>query len=470
MERPVHARLLLAAAAASGALVLIAHGANLRYLARQLGCESALLLCPTEVGPWATGDLKTYHRVAHEIDERGLLGASYLRRSPGYPLVLLLSERLTGHVSPVRLLGPPLAALGAGAVAWLAGTLSGRIGPALLAGPLLCLWFGAYRYTAGMGPDGMHAFLAVAALAFSVGWRRSERALLGGAAGVLWVVVQSLRPTFFALPAILPALLFRRRASARYVRTSLLLWLATFAVPALLVTSNRVHHGIAVPSQILANNLACYSVSRLEHERGRGDFDALRWGCIEHFQRMEPRERIPGQMAYARRVLLAKPSQALLSFTSEILSQLIHPLEIWDVAKRKELYPDWATAGPGWLVLFWGCAAGGTLILARRDPGLATFLGLAWLLVMLPASTSHFAGDRLRFPLDLLFMPVALAFLASLAAPLRWLPEPFKVLRPRPRSAAPRAGGRRARGAGPPGAPGPSAPGRASRSRSGRPA
>jgi hypothetical protein len=401
-------------------LVLAAHGANLRYLARQLGCESALLLCPTEVGPWATGDLMTYHRVAREIDRKGLLGASYLRRTPGYPLLLLLSERLTGEVSPVRLLGPLLAALGAGAVAWLAGRLSGRIGPALLAGPLLCLWFGAYRYTAGMGPDGMHAFLAVTALALSVEWRRSERALLAAAAGALWVAVQSLRPTFFALPFLLPPLLWKRGGSDRYARASLLLGLATFAVPVLVVASNRIHHGIAVPSQILANNLACYSVARLEHERGLGKFDSLRWGCIEHFRRMEPRERIPAQMAHARRVLLADPGASLRSFLGELRDQMFYPLHIWDVIERVALYPAWMRAGACWLALFWGCAAAGTLLLARRDPGLAIFLALAWLLVMLPATTSHFAGDRLRLPLDLLFMPAALAFLGA-ARPLGWL-------------------------------------------------
>jgi hypothetical protein len=421
VQRSVPPLALLLAAAVSALLVLVCHGANLRYLARANGCESALLLCPTEEGPWASGDLKTYHRVARDIGERGLLGASYLRRGPGYPLLLLGIERLTGHVSPVRLLGPLLAALGAGAVAWLAGRLSGRLAPALLAGPLLCLWFGAYRFTAGMGPDGMHAFLSVTALALCVEWRRSERPLLGALGGALWVAVQSLRPTFFALPLLLPALLWKRGASPRYASVSLALWLASLAVPAFVVASNRIHHGVAVPSQVLANNLACYAVSRLEHERGLGEFDAFRWSCIEHFQRMPPHERVPAQMAYARKALLEKPAESLGSFLRELRVQALYPLHVWDVPKREALYPGWMQAGPGWLLLFWGCAAAGLAVQARRDPGLALFLALAWLLVMLPATTSHFAGDRLRFPLDVLCMPVALAFLGEAAGALRSL-------------------------------------------------
>jgi hypothetical protein len=316
VQRSVPPLALLLAAAVSALLVLVCHGANLRYLARANGCESALLLCPTEEGPWASGDLKTYHRVARDIGERGLLG--------------------------------------------------------------------------GLG-------------------------------GALWVAVQSLRPTFFALPLLLPALLWKRGASPRYASVSLALWLASLAVPAFVVASNRIHHGVAVPSQVLANNLACYAVSRLEHERGLGEFDAFRWSCIEHFQRMPPHERVPAQMAYARKALLEKPAESLGSFLRELRVQALYPLHVWDVPKREALYPGWMQAGPGWLLLFWGCAAAGLAVQARRDPGLALFLALAWLLVMLPATTSHFAGDRLRFPLDVLCMPVALAFLGEAAGALRSL-------------------------------------------------
>jgi len=396
----------------AAALAFLLHGAHLLTLARAQGCPSALLLCPTEVGPWAAGDYRSYWRVAERIREGGPLGASYLRRGPGYPLLLLLAAELTGQVSPARWLGPLGAGLAAGAVSWLAGALSGRLRGALLAALLFGLWLDAWRFSAALRPDGLHAFLAAAALAASVGWRRSERARAGLLAAVLWAAAQALRPTFAALPLILPALLFKRGAGRRYRRVSLGLWLASLAVPAFTIGANRIQHGIAIPSQVLAVNLACYAVPRLEEESGRGTFLALRRQCVERFRGLAPAERVRAQLRYAREALLARPGAALRSFLRELRVQTLHPLRLWDVEARRALYPAWGETGSLPVLAFWLLGAAGLFALARSEPGLALFLALAFLLVMLPATTSHLAGSRLRFPLDLLFLPVVASLLA----------------------------------------------------------
>ena len=66
------------------------------------------------------------------------------------------------------------------------------------------------------------------------------------------------------------------------------------------------------------------------------------------------------------------------------------------------------------LVVFYGLALLVLLLRFRRqllDSELLLFLIGALVAVMLPATTSHWVGGRLRFPIDLLFMPVAAVFL-----------------------------------------------------------
>ena len=53
---------------------------------------------------------------------------------------------------------------------------------------------------------------------------------------------------------------------------------------------------------------------------------------------------------------------------------------------------------------------------ARRDPPLALFWLLCFGLVMIPAANVHLVGARIRFPLDLIYIPVAVLFVASLVS------------------------------------------------------
>jgi hypothetical protein len=309
-------------------------------------------------------------------------------------------------VGPVRWLGPLAAGLAAGASAWLAGTLAGSLRGAWLGALLFALWLDAYRFSAALRPDGLHAFLAVGAFAASHAWRRSERAGAGLLAAALWAAAQALRPTFVALPLILPALLWKRPASRRYRGASLGLWLATLAVPAFLVGTNLARHGVAVPSYVLGVNLACYAVPRLQEERGEGEFHALRAACKRRFRGLPPAVRLPAQRAYAREVLLERPGETLASFLRELRVQTFHSLQLFDVESRRSPYPGGGETGTALVALFWLCGAAGLAGAARREPGLALFLGLAFALVMLPATTSHLPGSRLRFPVDLFFLPL----------------------------------------------------------------
>lgn len=397
------------------------HAANLLYLARAQGCHSAALVCPTDEGPWAAGDYHTYRSAALRIRDRGLLGASYLKRTPGYPLALLASISLSGEASPARWLGPPLAGGAAAAVAWLAAYLTGRARSALLAGLLFCAWPSAYALSPALRPDGPHACLTVAAVAATLGWRASQRAGAALLAGALWVAVQSLRPTFFPLPLLLPPLLLARGRPRRYALVSLALWLATLPVPAGVIASNWVRHGVATPSHVLTVNLACYSVPRLQEELGLGEFHALRGACWARWRGMPADRKTRAQLEEAVSFLWAHPAAAAWSFLNEISVQLTYPLRPWGSTRQASLYPDWWVWGPLLAGGFWLCAAAGMYRVTLRDPGLALFLMGAGAAVMLPAATAHLVGGRLRLPVELLFLPVAVAALDSASGAIRRL-------------------------------------------------
>ncbi len=396
-------------------LALLLHAGNLLYLARAQGCRSPLLVCPTHVGPWGAGDYHTYRSVAVRIRDRGFFETSYLKRTPGYPLVLLSALTATGETSPARWLGPPAAALAAASIGWLAFHVTGSTAAAVLAGLLFCLWPSAFQLSSALRPDGPHAFLAVTALATTVGWRVTRHLPLAGLSAGLWLAVQSLRPTFFPLPLLLPILLWLPRASPSYRRASAALWLATVLVPAFVVGSNWRTHGIATPSHVLTVNLACYSVPRLKEELGLGSFHELRRECWSRYRRRPPQEKVPAQLEEASSFFRAHPLPALRSFAHEIGAQMLHPIRPWASRQQEALYPRWAAIGSAGVGAFWLLGIAGLYAVTLRDPRLAIFLLLSAAAVMLPAATSHLVGGRLRFPLELFMLPVAVAGAASIA-------------------------------------------------------
>jgi hypothetical protein len=319
-------------------------------------------------------------------------------------------------ITPVRWLGPLCAGLAAAAIAWMASSLAGRRRTAWISGTLFCVWLSAYQYAAALSPDGIHAFLAVTALGVTSGWRSSQRASVAVLAGALWIAVQILRPTFFPLALISPILLWKRGGSRRYAGISLALWGSSLLVPGFIIGSNWVHHDVAIISRVGYDNLACTAGPRLSEQRGQGNYHQLKKECLRHFRSFPIKQRAKLQSDRALREFKQYPLETIVSYAGELRIQMIQPLRPSPYVKH---YPSWVSVGSGWVVLFWFCAAGGCLVIARRDPLLALFFFLVYWLVMFPAMTVHNVGDRIRLPVDLMFIPVTAVFLDWLARLLR---------------------------------------------------
>ncbi len=413
----------------TGAVVLVVgfHAANLLYIANGLNCEALTLACPERTAPWSQPDTNSYLRVAEALLEKGLLETSYLSRLPGYPALLAASIRITGGATPVLWLAALLAGAAAAAIAWITFVLTDRTAAALTAVLLFSVWLNAYQFSAQLLTDAPHAFLSVVAFAATLRWREREPAGAAWLAGALWMAAQSLRLTFFPLAVILPLLLWKRRPSGRYIAVSASLCLATAIVPALVIASNHRHHQVWSPSFSSSANLACHAVPRLQEELGMGRFRALRKKCHERFRGMEPAEKIPAQLDHAFAFLGQRPMLAFRSFAHEIGAQTTFPIRPYAVRTTRHFYPAWMTTSRRTLGLFWLCALGGLLVIARRDRGLALFLMATFWLVMIPAGVTHLAGARLRLPLDLLFIPLVVLFVqvvvSAAASCLGWPPD-----------------------------------------------
>ena len=398
--------------------------ANLWYLANRFGCDPIRLTCPGPDVPWVINDTDSYMEVAREMLDLGVLRASYLRRTPGYPLLLASSIALFGQPFAALWIAPLLAAAAGMAVSWTAVVLGRRLGAAALAGALFCAWPNDSQYSPLLLTDAVHGYLAVIAFSVTVAWVQRQRASLGWLAAGLWMATQLVRPTFFLLPFLLPVLLWQRHASRAYARVSFAIWIASGIMPLSIVTSNLVNHGMPIVSIVEPETLACYAIPRMKEEMGLGTFTEIRAAAWEHYGAVaDLKVRVAMQRQEAWEFLRAHPLDALGSFGGELTSQLFAALHPGYARNLEQLYPAWLTPPAFAIHVYWIFAAVGLVTVARQQPNVAFFLLIVFVAVMAPATTSHWVGGRLRFPLDLLFMPVVAAFLSSLVARSRWTPD-----------------------------------------------
>ena len=389
---------LAVAALAAGAQAL-----NLLHAASEQGCDPTLLRCSEGIEPFSTADTDSYLELARSIRLQGFFTSDYTTRPAGYPLMLATSLLLTGKPLPALWLNVILAGLAGLAVAWLAVRFTGNKAAGIAAALLFACWPNVYQWSPLLLSDTPHAFLAVCAFAATLRWRdtaRSRWALLAGAA---WLATQALRPTFMAVPVLLPLLLWKR-GGRRYLALSVVVWLTSFIAPGFQLIQNEMRHGELFPAESPQSfvTLQCYASSRLRAELEDASFEESRDGCLEA-KRIDPHATAARELDY----LLSRPAPATVSYALEIFRQLRAPLRPFYYKRQAESYPSWWRLGRGFMAFYWLTAGAGWLLLLRRDRRTALFLAGLAAMVLLPAGLTHWVGARIRFPLDLLFLPVA---------------------------------------------------------------
>jgi len=396
------------------AVATLAAGAqafNLLHVARAQGCDSPLLRCEERLAAFSTPDSRSYVELGRSIQRQGFLASDYSKRPAGYPLALAASMQFLASPLPVLWLNVLLAAAAAIAIAWLTAFFSGKSGAGIAAALLFVAWPNLYQWSPLLLTDTPHALLAVCAFAATLRWRQSEKSRWAFAAGATWLATQSLRPTLLAVPALLPLLLWKR-GGRRYLALSSAVWLASCVAPGFQLIQNEARHGALLPAQAPHSlaTLQCYASSRLRAEMGEGSFQRLRDRCLEA-KRKDPEATARVELDY----LISRPGAAAGSYLGEILNQLLHPARPFYYPRQADFHPRWWRLDAGFMFFYWMLATGGWLLLARRNPRDALFLaGLAGM-ILLPAGLTHAVGARIRFPLDLLCLPLVVLAATALA-------------------------------------------------------
>ena len=348
----------------------------------------------------------TYLATADQILARGLLRASYVSRSFGYPLVLAAGKSWFGEPFIALWLAPLLGGVAATATAWIAWSFTGRVSAAAGAGLLFCAWPDAYRYTPLLLTDAVHAYLVVTAFAATLAWRRRESPAMALAAAGLWAAAQAIRSTFFLLPVLLPLLLFRRNRSSSVSATAAAVWLASCLVPTFTTVLDLTSQGTTTESYRTAKTLSFYTVPVLKERMGLGSFEQLQQAAYQRYNWMPIPERVEAETRESLEFIAAHPGMAVASVASELLDQMTSRLRPYELGELRNLYPEWLSPRHPFLILFWLSAAVGLLLVMRSDPAIAAFLVATAAMVMIPAALSHGVASRLRLPIDLLSIPL----------------------------------------------------------------
>lgn len=412
LPRPQLFALMLVAAAVAGAI----HVGNLLAVGHELGCNWSFDMC-REGEFLLAPDSSTYEEVADSIRVHGIFRTSYLYRGPGYPAVLAAVKTVSGSIMPALWIVPLVAALAAAALVWVGARLAGSLLCGAATGFLLCVWPAVYQFEALILTDAVHGILFPIAIALTLAWVWSERSAYLVFALVVWLTMQAIRPTFFVLAVVWPLVLLKTNANRRYRRVSLVAWVCTIIVPLLIVISNTAHHGLVTTTAKTPETLALYGIPRLQEDLGMGDFRTLRDEARQRYQHLELKDRVALQRSESRSWILDHPLVTIKSFGRGIAGQILWPPRPWSAERLADLYPAWSSLPRAVMPVYWVSAFAGLAVLFRSRPRTALLLAAFFPLVMLPASMSHFVEGRLRFPLDLLAMPlIVVAFQAGFIA------------------------------------------------------
>lgn len=375
---------------------------------------------------YCTDDTHTYVKPARNLIEAGAFSRENAPpfvwepyRLPGYPLLIALAFLVTGRGWPVLLLAPLFAALGTYVLVSMSWHLRPSIRAAKATGIIAAFFPNSLGLSAMMLTDAIGGCLFVVAFFLTVVAIEKPNSLRTVWSALCWVACQMIRPSLALAGLFVAGIGLARARSRRQWIVTLSLVVLTLPVPLWLSFENYQAHGIFQPSLLGMSTMREYLFARVEASGNRRDYDSLR-NNIRHENALEAEHSSTvGKTPYGRLYQIQRAQiQSIIAdygwstvakvYAIELLRQTLAP---WDflvvVLIGKTVQPIRIV-----LALLYGCflllALFGTVHLASstRAP-LMLAIWFSYFLWLLTGAVSTYVGSRLRFPGDLLLIPLA---------------------------------------------------------------
>ena len=374
--------------------------------------------------PLLYSDAKTYARPAHNLVQHGVFSREdappYLwepYRTPGYPLLVSVSVGLFGTERWALFFAAITAGLAALTAVRLTENWGGDRYAQHFAGLCVALLPNSLGLSARLFTDAIFGHLVLVWLFLTISAVSNFRlASFCGSQGLLWCL-QAIKPTFHISAMLLIWIGLQYCRSGRKWLVILVLIALTVPVPFYFGMRNLKDHDISSPTLLGMDTLREYlqarHIAELTNERYLDVREEIH--KVDHHDagNLQSPDSYYGRLYSVRRskvreFLHSHPWAVPRLMVSEAARQLVAPQEylVWMFVEK---LPFGIRAAGGVLnLLFWACVALGSYHLGREgnwQPSL-TVLGVLGFFLF-TGSISHLVGARLRFPADMVAIPLA---------------------------------------------------------------
>ncbi len=385
---------------------------------------SAALTPGWRAHPLLEGDALTYIKPAQNLQQFGVFSREdrppFLwepYRTPGYPLLIAFSLLTSGQQGYVLYFSAITASLAAFCAVRLAREWGGTRRSEHLAGLLVAFLPNSLGLAGLLLTDALTGHLTLVWIyTLWQGLKRSSTALLTASAIIL-LALQSLKPTFFVAAALIFLVgCLRARSRANWIKVTLLIGL-TLPLPLFLAIQINRDHGVFSANLLSVSAAREYLQSRSLAEQNDIDYTymtaqirAQDWAEAATL-RMPP--SIYGrlylvQSAYVDEFFRQQPIEVLHGMTIEFMRQFAAPQEIVFQLFWGNLV-NWGRAMGSLLTLgLFSCAFFAAWRLGKAGDWTPSILLIGVILFFLASSSlSTRVGGRLRFPADMVALPLA---------------------------------------------------------------
>lgn len=384
--------------------------------------------------PLVVGDAMSYLRPAQNLVQHGAFSRGSeppLRweayRTPGYPFAIAATIVVFKDYRFVLY----LAAVTAGLASFCAVSLGMQWGGRMaghLAGIMTALWPNSLGLSGMLLTDAVVGHLTLVwfcLLHMTMTRADTRRAWLPLAAAITTMIaLQALKPTFNAAFLLILAAAVIYRAIPRVWMMAGILGVSTFPLPTYFAERNLQDHGVFAPTLLDIETARNYLQARYEAGQTGLSYESV----VTRFQRddrvaadrLATPESHDGRLYLVRRQALAgfirhAPWAIATLMGSEMIRQLVAPQEFASVIFRRSLSTVERVLWSGLTVMLLAFALLGAVRLVRTGlPEPALLAATLVVFFLLGGAISHYVSARLRFPADMVMIPVAAVGLAGM--------------------------------------------------------